>query len=347
MLPRISRSSNTSLRLSAFVLLLLAGYILTTQHSHSHPPQPSPIIQSTNSNGCPDSPTGAKVVVSVKTGATEASEKIPTLMQTSLACAQHVLLFSDLAQDIEGYHIHDALDTVAASIVNTNPDFKFYRDQKALWDETGDISSMKGVTAPDDSSQNAAWTLDKYKFLHVLEKSWEREPDMEWYILIDADSYIFWPNMLAWLATMDPSRKSYFGSEVNVDGHVFAHGGSGIVMSSAAVKELVVANRGLADVWDGRMRERGMCCGDLVLGVVFEELGIGLRDAWPVMSGESTWSLPLGRGTPEYGCRPALTLHHLSPGDMRELSGFEKSRLGSSVCWLLDGLTCGEADFLF
>jgi hypothetical protein len=267
----------------------------------------------------------------VKTGATEALERIPSLMQTSLRCAQHILLFSDLAQDIGEYHIHNALDSVSTSIIKNNPDFKFYRGLKALWEEKGDISAMKGATAPDDSSQNAAWNLDKYKFLHVMEKSWAMKPDMEWYILIDADSYIFWSNMLVWLQTMDPSKKSYFGSEVSAGGHRFAHGGSGIVMSGAAVKELVVKNTGIAETWDGMIREREMCCGDLVLGVVLKELGIVLKDVWPVMSGESPWSLPVGPGTPEYGCRPALTMHHLGPGDMRALSGFENLRAGSSV----------------
>lgn len=331
MLRGISRSSITVLRFSALVILLLAGYILITQHSQPRPPRLDTILQSTNSEGCLDFLTGEKVVVSVKTGATEAAEKIPPLMQTSLRCAQHVLLFSDLAQDIESYQIHDALDTVSPSIVDNNPDFKFYRDLKSLWEKQRDVSAMKGAKSPEDSGQNSAWNLDKYKFLHVMEKSWAMKPDMEWYILIDADSYIFWSNMLVWLQTMDPSKKSYFGSEVNVGGHRFAHGGSGIVMSGAAVKELVVKNRGVAETWDGMIRERDMCCGDLVLGIVFQELGIGLKDVWPVMSGESPWSLPVGRGTSEYGCRPMLTLHHLSPGDMRALSGFERLRLGSSV----------------
>ena len=200
--------------------------------------------------------------MSVKTGATEAAEKIPSLMQTSLRCAKHVLLFSDLEQDIESYHIHDALNSVAASIISNNPDFKFYRKLKALWQEKGDISALKRAKSAEDSSKSAAWTLDKYKFFHVMEKSWEMKPDMDWYILIDADSYIFWSNMLVWLQTMDPSKKSYFGSEVNIGGHRFAHGGSGIVMSGAAVKELVVNNRGVAEKWDGMIREREMCCGD-------------------------------------------------------------------------------------
>ena len=42
-------------------------------------------------------------MVAVKTGATEALEKIPALMQTSLRCAKTVLFFSDLEQDIGSY----------------------------------------------------------------------------------------------------------------------------------------------------------------------------------------------------------------------------------------------------
>ena len=193
MLRRMSRSSITLPRFSAFVILLLVGYILTTQCSQPRPPRRDAILQS---KGYLDSPTGARVVVSVKTGATEAAEKIPSLMQTSLRCAKHVLLLSDLEQDIEGYHIHDALDSVSPSIINNNPDFKFYRKQKVLWQEKGDVSTLRRAKSAEDSSKSAAWTLDKYKFLRVMEKSWEMKPDMDWYILIDADSYIFWSNML-------------------------------------------------------------------------------------------------------------------------------------------------------
>jgi hypothetical protein len=61
-------------------------------------------------------------------------------MQTTLRCAKNVILFLDLEQDIKQYHLHDALDTVSTSIVNNNPDFNFYREQKALWEAERDIS---------------------------------------------------------------------------------------------------------------------------------------------------------------------------------------------------------------
>ena len=53
----------------------------------------------------------------VKTGASEAVEKVPTQMATTLRCAKHVLHFSNLEQDIGQYHLHDALDNFPASLV--------------------------------------------------------------------------------------------------------------------------------------------------------------------------------------------------------------------------------------
>jgi hypothetical protein len=75
-----------------------------------------------------------------------------------------------------------------------------------------------------------------------LEKTWVLKPDMDWYVIIDADSYIFWPNTALWLGTMDPNLKFYFGSAVDVAGERFAHGGSGIVMSRVAVYDIVITN---------------------------------------------------------------------------------------------------------
>jgi hypothetical protein len=225
--------------------------------------------------------------------------------------------------------VHDALDTVSASELNNNPDFKFCREQKALWGETRDISGQRGAKSPESPNQLAAWTLDKYKFLHVLEKTWVMKPNMEWYVIVDADSYIFWSNIVVWLGTMDPNLESYFGSEVDIAGERFAHGGSVIAMSRAVVYDIVVTHRGAAARWDSNIR--GRCCGDLVLGLAFKEYGVELQDVWLLMSGETPSSMPFGLGTPEYICSPVLSMHPLTPTDMRELAEFEQWRPRSSV----------------
>jgi hypothetical protein len=50
------------------------------------------------------------VVIVVKTGATEALNRIPTQLLTFLSCAKDdVLIFSDMEQDIGGFHVYDAL----------------------------------------------------------------------------------------------------------------------------------------------------------------------------------------------------------------------------------------------
>lgn len=173
---------------------------------------------------------------------------------------------------------------------------------------------------PEDS---AAWKLDKYKFLHVLEKTWRKKPDMDWYFLIDADTYVLWPNMLRWLGNFNPDKKMYLGSLVDIEGVKFAHGGSGIILSRAAMSELMKDN-GTAAEWDEKTANK--CCGDLVLGMALQEHSIKLQDAWPLMSGESPSTMPFGPATPEYWCRSALTMHHLTSADMIQLASFEAQK---------------------
>jgi len=175
----------------------------------------------------------------------------------------------------------------------------------------------------------AAWTLDKYKFLHTLEKTWALKPNKDWYLLIDADTYLFWPNLLTWLGTMDPNKKSYFGSEVVVVGDRFAHGGSGIVISKAAMIALVVDHKNTAELWDAKTRD--FCCGDQVLGVALRDYGIDLQDVWPFLSGETLSSIPFGPGTPDYMCNPALSMHHLTTADSKKLASYEDQRVSKEM----------------
>ena len=130
--------------------------------------------------------------------------------------------------------------------------------------------------------------------------------------------------MVRWLDTLNPEKKSYFGSEVNIDGTRFAHGGSGIILSRAVMHEVAAVYKGTAAAWDLVTEDR--CCGDLVLGLALQEHGTVLQDVWPLMSGETQFTMPFGPATPEYWCHPAISMHHLSSDDMKTLSDFEGRR---------------------
>ncbi|KAH7324084.1 hypothetical protein BKA65DRAFT_79996 [Rhexocercosporidium sp. MPI-PUGE-AT-0058] len=287
--------------------------------------------KSPTSGLCPRSALAQKIVISVKTGATEAAAKIPIQMRTTLRCAEHVFFFSDLEQDLEGgqYHLHDALDTISPSIVEKNPDFEFYKKQQELWKIQRNITSLQGTKHPTKTNDLAAWSLDKWKNIHMLEKTWALKPDMDWYIFIDADTYLVWSNLLVWLETLDPSTKSYYGSAVTWGGIRFAHGGSGYIVPNAMMHELAVKQNGTATHWDTKLQDH--CCGDVALSAALQEHGGILEGRWPLISGEAPWTMPFGPGTTGYRCWPAMTMHHLTPSGMEEFLAYEEQRSNKSV----------------
>lgn len=102
------------------ILLCSLGYYLSTQRhprrrasfrasQSANSQHAADLDYSTTSDSCPVSTSAQRIVVSIKTGATEAASKTPTQIQTTLRCVKNVFLFSDLEQDIGEYHLHDAL----------------------------------------------------------------------------------------------------------------------------------------------------------------------------------------------------------------------------------------------
>ncbi|KAI8940678.1 hypothetical protein NX059_001948 [Plenodomus lindquistii] len=268
-------------------------------------------------------PDPGKIAIAVKTGATEAVEKIPLLMRTTLRCARNVMIFSDLEQEIAGHHIHDALADIPRAAMEGNSDFDFYWKLKEA-KKYGQIEQMlRDAHDPRITTDLAAWTLDKYKQLHILEKLYAAYPDKDWYLMIDADSYVVWPNLLGWLQRLPDasSTRMYLGSPAQVGDVAFAHGGSGILLSQATMYDFAVTNKGLAASWDKPMHDE--CCGDYVIGAVLKKNGILLKPSWPTINGEKPATLPFG---PTHWCQPVVTMHHVQPNEMNYLSNFELSR---------------------
>ncbi|KAL3427940.1 glycosyltransferase family 31 protein [Phlyctema vagabunda] len=261
------------------------------------------------------------VVITVKTGATEAYEKIPTQLQTSLRCAPHVYVFSDMAQSIGDTKIYDVLEDIPAEITDENPDFDIYRKQKILEDPSKIPSILKDFKNPKNPDEYAAWTLDKYKNVHIVEAAWALKPEMDWYLHIDADTYVLWPSLVAWVEKLDPSNESFFGSLVLLDDKSFAHGGSGILLSGAATRSFAVEHNGTAARWDPKIHEN--CCGDFVLAEALREYDIEVSDTWPTINGERPDTISFSA---DNWCEPLVTMHHVSPAQAERIGSFEEAR---------------------
>ena len=212
----------------------------------------------------------SSIVLIVKTGATEAFGKLPTQLQTILRCVPDLLLFSDMEQTVAGALVRDSLDTVLDSVKQSD-EFGLYRAQQECLVSQGDCMRHS-------DKAKGGWAMDKYKNIHIAEKAYSLKPRRDWYVVIDADTFLFWTTLVAFLDRLDPSQKLLLGSIAHNKDFPFAHGGSGYVMSRAAMDDFVGNHPGIGNAYDERVMDE--CCGDWMLSkAVSETSGIAVTQA--------------------------------------------------------------------
>jgi hypothetical protein len=86
--------------------------------------------------------------------------------------------------------LHNGLEMIVPEVDQQSSAFEFYRKQQEAWRINGNISAVNGMRDLSSPNDLTAWTLDKYKNMHILEKTWEIAPNREWWILIGADTYL-------------------------------------------------------------------------------------------------------------------------------------------------------------
>lgn len=285
----------------------------------SHPvavPQPSNDLSQTSDEACKHLPGADKVLVMLKTGATELYQKLPTHFVTTFKCIPRYMIFSDLEQQFGEAQIHDAIAPVSKKTREEHEDFKLYREIQK-WQEDGqDMGKLKG---------DSGWNLDKWKFMPMLHMAFEEAPgDIEWFVMIEADTSMSWLNLLLWLKTMDPKKPYYLGAQNMIGDTTFAHGGSGIVMSRGAADVLEAARVGNGkevydEAWEGVTKNS--CCGDEIVARAFLAVDIPLTPAWPLIQGETISTVDF---TDNHWCTPPITFHHVTPIEVDAHWRFEK-----------------------
>ncbi|KAF2096810.1 hypothetical protein NA57DRAFT_78402 [Rhizodiscina lignyota] len=264
-----------------------------------------------------------KIQVVVKIGAPEARTKLTRQLATNTACVKDLLIFSDFEEEVQGYHIYDALANLKESEWVDNPDYDVYKQNKAAKDNGESLSRS-----------SEGWKLDKYKFLPMMDMTWEMRSQKDWFVFIEADSYVFWDNLFRWLGHLDPEKALYMGSpiwRVTPPEPTFAHGGSGIVVSRAGLKKLVRPrdyNCDVAGCTQYGFDFRDKCCGDAVLSDVFDARGISLKGYWPMINGEKPATVRYGKD--EQWCEPIIIMHHVNETDQMELTDWEIRRPSSN-----------------
>ncbi|KAJ5914654.1 hypothetical protein N7504_003537 [Penicillium tannophilum] len=273
---------------------------------------------------CADFPSNIleRVQVVLKTGATESADRIDASMDSVTHCISNLLIVSDRATELNGHRVHDVLADLAPIANKLNlTDFKTY---EALQNGDKNIGGQDG------------WRLDRYKFLPMIERAKEANPTAEWFVFIETDTYIFWDNMFRLLDQYDPTVPLYFGSPSpgfwleNEQRVWFAYGGSGFVLSRAAVEKLTERQTGEYGAYlEPSVSERYMevvdrdCCGDSVLGFALYQKGINISGLWPMFNAHALHGIPFDA---KHWCQPVISLHKSLLPDMTGLAKWESKR---------------------
>lgn len=273
---------------------------------------------STTSLPCYNLAGADDVLVIVKTGATESTVKLPTHFKTTLRCVPHYVVYSDFDEDIDEHHVYDALDEVNEEIKHTFQEFEIYNRMQQMGRAGLDSAELTEGTG------GRGWQLDKWKFLPIVDKALKVKPDAKWYVFVEADTYMVWPNMLAWLSRLDASKPYYMGSQTQIGNIVFAHGGSGYVVSGPSMRAASEKHVSELAHYDAFTNEQW--AGDCVLGQILADVGTQLTWSWPMIQGETPATLDHSQEgwAKKLWCYPAVTYHHISPAEVSSMWAFEQ-----------------------
>jgi hypothetical protein len=282
-----------------------------------------------------------ETLVIMRTGSTELEAKLSVHLDTVLRCFPNKLVFSDAAEDYNGHTVLDALESVSEAVKENHQDFELYRRlrdgrQTLASDELHGLPNETFQESWTGHTENPGWKLDKWKFLPMVNRTFAEYPEsagIKWYVFMEADSYIVWPTLLDYLATLDHTKPYYSGSVAYIENVAFAHGGSTFVVSPPSM-------RSVTEYYSSHKEEvekhtDGHWTGDCVLGKYFAESGTSLTSARPAIQGDYPGIVPyMGSDDrpgppiePTLWCTPAVSYHHVDPLTIRNLWAFEQGQI--------------------
>jgi fringe-like protein len=265
------------------------------------------------------------VLIVLKTGVTEALDKVPVHFQTTFRCVPNYAVFSDFKEEIEGVRVHDVLQHVSSEVKQKVSDFDLY-NRVQLFGRKGLVAAdtMAEVNGPRGMPNNPGWKLDKWKFLPMIDEALRISPNSSWYVFMETDTYLVIPNLITWLSGLDPEEPYYLGTETQIADVTFAHGGSGVILSKPAMQFVSY----LHATWPTEVDEyvHAHWAGDCVLGKILAEAGVNLTFSWPMLQnsrlGELDSLADIFYRRP--WCYPAVGYHHLSIDEIWDMWRFDQ-----------------------
>ena len=280
-------------------------------------PVVTPYSEANADTPCKRFPTNVfeTVQIVLKTGMTEDPQRLLTHLNSVTKCIPNLLTVSDHDDLVNDHKIFDVLAELSASYQESNPDFATYYTQKAL----------KALKESDNITQyntEAGWKLDRFKFLPMVHMAYSMSPKAQWFVFIETDTYIFWDNLFRLLQHFNSFIPLYMGSPLHGDNHgedyIYAYGGSGIVLSRAAIQALLERNTDKNGAYtEDELYEqeywvdmlKNSTYGESILGYALQKkANVKLSGFYPMFHPMNPESLKFSE---ENLCTPIISLHSL------------------------------------
>lgn len=284
-----------------------------------------------------------KIFMMLKTGATVTQSRLPPHIRSTLKRWPHHAVYADVETEVCGVPVIDILKWLPQDLVERHCSHlgKYFELREAL--------ESKWLWELDDINDYPGWILDKYKNVPMLAHAWLNAPaSTEWFVFIDADSYVLQRGLLEHLKSYNYSEPHYIGRAADWTFHVnnkhgeeisiqFAHGGSGVAISRGAMSALFGADPHSDRGRMGEVLEKFMdladpnIAGDALVGMMLymyvDELLVEVPwGNYPCydtpFQGSTTRDVAVG---PNGWCLPLISWHHLNPSEIDLLYDYEQT----------------------
>ena len=268
---------------------------------------------------CPYVEGGNDVLVVVKTNVVDAHDKIPAQLATTLRCVPKFVIFSDVDDEVNGTKIYNALDTLDQEIRDKSSAFEIYRRLQQFRKEGRDISEL-GIDLKAENKEVTA--LDKWKMLPMLEKALDFHPFAKWFVFVEDETMFFWTNLLLWLLGSESSSAYFLGEKKTSNDLVHANGGSGFILSSLALANVVSEIKKDSEKMEEIIKNEDS--GDAVLGRLMSKIDIKLSNVWPSLQFKTPQTI--NYNSPAWS-KPVATYRADSPAALIDLWEFEQGHI--------------------
>lgn len=238
------------------------------------------------------------------------------------------------------FDIHNVVADVVQDYGQTSPRGAKYRTLASTvvageYDLARNLSSSFGweldaIKVGIEMSPREIVPLTLGQFIPALQLAFQAAPKKKWYVLVDDDTYLIQPSLDIVLGHYDTSEPHYLGNAVGDYRQRFAHGGSSIAISYAALTKLF-ATRNAPALAAARVASLKEVWGDRLLAAALLKVGVHIEEqASRFFNGEPPRAARL---RDRRFCVPVATYHHLSTDEMREAAGLFR-RAVDPVLWI-------------